>query len=110
MTRVEIVKDQNNNITSFRVEGHTGFDDIGKDIVCAGVSAITQTTLAGLMQYLEQKPVFKQAKGRLTCNLADGLSEEDNVKAQVILGTMELGLREMEHQYGDFVRLKIRRC
>lgn len=110
MVTVELLKDQNESIVAFRVEGHTGFDDQGQDIVCAGVSAITQTALIGLMTYLEKKPVYNIADGILACSLAPGMGPEDGLKAKVILGTMEAGLKEIEFRYDDFIELTIRRC
>ncbi len=103
-------KDRNNVVKSFRVEGHTGYADHGQDIICAGISAITQTALLGLLQYLEKKPVYEREGGLLTCTLEPELSDDDALKAQTILGTMEIGLKEIESQYQDFIRIRIRRC
>ncbi|NLB17383.1 MAG: ribosomal-processing cysteine protease Prp [Syntrophomonadaceae bacterium] len=110
MVKVEIVKDSHDVVTSFRLEGHTEYDDYGKDIVCAGVSALVQTALVGLLNYLEQKPIYEREAGFLSCYLAEGLNDEDAFKVQIILGTMEMGLREIEYKYKDFIELKIRRC
>ena len=37
----------------FRAQGHTGYARAGADIVCAAVSALTQTTLNGLQNVLK---------------------------------------------------------
>lgn len=95
---------------AFRVEGHTGFDDQGQDIVCAGVSAIAQTALIGLVNYLEKKPVYKISDGILACSMASDMSPEDTMKSRIILGSMELGLKEIEFRYDEFIELRIRRC
>ena len=110
MVRVELVKDHSNIIKSFRVEGHTGYADHGQDIICAGISAITQTALVGLLHYLDEKPVYKREGGLLICELGKARSDDDALKAQTILGTMEMGLREIEFQYQDFIEISIRRC
>ncbi|MGE5544797.1 MAG: ribosomal-processing cysteine protease Prp [Bacillota bacterium] len=110
MVRVELYKDDRNMVKSFRVEGHTGYADKGQDIICAGISAITQTALMGLLHYLEKKPVYKKEGGLLTCKLEQDLGDDDRLKAQSILGTMEIGLREIESQYKDFIQIRIRRC
>ncbi|NLV16736.1 MAG: ribosomal-processing cysteine protease Prp [Syntrophomonadaceae bacterium] len=107
---MEIVKDCRDEVRSFRLEGHTGYEDHGKDIVCAGVSAIVQAALVGLLNYLEQRPLYEKESGFLSCSLAQGLNAEDAFKAQIILGTMEMGLREIEYMYQDYIELKIRRC
>jgi uncharacterized protein len=38
------------------VRGHAGYAEHGKDIVCAGVSAITQAAILGLQALAEQYP------------------------------------------------------
>ncbi|MGE5405114.1 MAG: ribosomal-processing cysteine protease Prp [Candidatus Saccharibacteria bacterium] len=110
MVRVEILKDQDDNILAFRVEGHADYEDEGQDIVCAGISAITQTALVGLLNYMENKPVYKRKNGILACSMKPKTGPEDMAKAQIILGTMEMGLRDIEHHYKEFIDLDIRRC
>lgn len=110
MVKVELYKDDRDRIKSFRVEGHTGYADRGQDIICAGISAITQTAIIGLMSYLERKPVYEKDEGLLICKLPPDLSGDDVLKAQTILGTMEKGLREIELQYREFIQIRVRRC
>ena len=47
MIKVIITK-KNDDIIKVECSGHAEFADYGKDIVCAGVSSITQTALIGL--------------------------------------------------------------
>lgn len=109
MVKVEICK-EGEAITAFRVEGHTGYAESGQDIVCAGVSAISQTAWIGMMNLMDQKPVHQRTEGFFACSLPSGLSEEDEKTAQAILKTMELGLLEIENAYKEFIQLTIRRC
>ncbi|MGI5920430.1 MAG: ribosomal-processing cysteine protease Prp [Syntrophomonadaceae bacterium] len=101
---------QDKRIISFEVNGHAGYAPPGQDIYCAGVSAVTQTALLGLLKHLSHKPVFSAAKGNLTLKLPDALNPEEKEKAQIILSTMETGLLSMQEAYGEFIRVKIRRC
>ena len=48
MIRISVVRDRRGDIVGWSVSGHSGFAPRGEDIVCAGVSAIVQTTLLGL--------------------------------------------------------------
>ena len=48
-------------IAGFRAKGHSGYAESGSDIVCAAVSAITQTACLGLMERLEAQPVDSHA-------------------------------------------------
>ena len=83
MVRVELFKDQKNMVRSFRVEGHTGYADHGEDIICAGISAITQTALVGLLNYLEKKPYYKREAGLLACTLGSDLDADDMRKRRL---------------------------
>ncbi len=98
------------NITGFMVKGHAGYAPHGQDICCAGVSAVTQTALIGLINHLEKKPDYKIVKGDLELRLAENLSREDNEKAQIILSTMAAGLESMQENYREFINIEMRRC
>lgn len=50
MIRVNFTKDSSGNYVGVLVEGHSGYAERGRDIVCAGVSTIVQATLL----YLDQ--------------------------------------------------------
>jgi uncharacterized protein YsxB (DUF464 family) len=96
-------------ICGFTVKGHAGFGYPGEDIYCAGVSAITQTALLGLMCYLSQPPYFQMEEGLMECRLGEELTPEEQGIAQVILGTMEAGLKAMQESYGQYLSVKVRR-
>lgn len=98
-----------NLIKGFKVEGHAGYKTEGEDIYCAGVSAITQTALLGLIQHLQNEPAHKVKKGFLSCALPEKLIEDEMNKAQVILSTMEAGLRSLQDAYPDYIKVN-RRC
>lgn len=98
-----------NKIVSFAVKGHSGFAPEGTDICCAGVSAVTQTALMGLISHLRQKPCYQVEKGVLQCELPV-LVEDDEKTAQIILSTMEAGLLSMQEAYPGFIKVDIRRC
>ena len=102
-----LIKSRQGYISSFKVEGHAGYGKKGIDIYCAGVSAICQTALAGLLYHLEQKPEYQLNRGLLTCTLAENLDDKDKEKAQLILKTMEIGLTEMQRTYKNYLRVTV---
>ncbi len=108
MLEVEI-KYHQGYIQSFSVAGHAGFSSEGKDIYCAGVSAVTQTAVLGLIEHMTEKPEYKIEKGWMNCELPAGLGKEDREKAQVILSTMEKGLLSMEQAYAGYMKVLVRR-
>jgi uncharacterized protein YsxB (DUF464 family) len=93
-------------VTAFKVSGHAGYAEAGEDIVCAGVSAVTQTALRGLQNYLSEPPrVEGGSDGYLQVELPD-LAAEDAVKADLIIGTMLIGLADLQETYPELIELK----
>lgn len=109
MIRITFTR-QDDMIQAFFVEGHAGFAPKGQDIYCAGVSAVTQTTLLGLIQHLSREPVFQIVDGWISCQLPSDLDEQDRLKAQVLLSTLETGLHSMQEAYPEYIQVEYRRC
>lgn len=85
-------------------KGHSLYAKKGMDIVCAGVSAILQTAVLGLDAHLP--------KGRFLVSSKDGMLDikigklgDEEAKATVILETMLLGLKCIEHDHPAYVRI-----
>ena len=95
----------NNEITGFTVDGHAKFKPHGEDIVCAAVSVLTQTALLGLGQYIVGIDYEIEASGHLECKLP-GLNEVDGIRAEAILETMVLGLKNIEKNYPGYVEIR----
>lgn len=105
MIAVEVYRDADGRVRGFRSTGHAEFADHGEDIVCAAVSAITQTTVLGLMRHVDVPVDVKRASGHLKCMLADEEQAADE-RAQALFETMVLGLRQVARQYPRQVRLR----
>ena len=100
MIKICLLKKQ--MVIGFQAYDHSGYAPRGEDIVCAAVSALTQTAVMGLEQVAKAKVEYRMGEGSLFCK-AEGVQE--NSKAQAILETMALGLREIEEQYPDYVKI-----
>ena len=105
MIEILIVRDQMGHITEFTITGHAGYDDLGKDIVCAGVSAISGAAIIGMERLLEIEPSIKVEKGYLKCILPDNISEGNAEGARIIVETMALGLKDISDKYKKFVKV-----
>ena len=93
------------NIVGFVAKGHSGYAEHGEDIVCAAVSALTQTAYFGLEKLVKAEMEFHIKDGELHLMLSKGLDAEKREKAELILGTMLLGLRSVEENYSDHLKL-----
>ena len=94
-------------LTGYRAEGHTGYAEAGSDIVCAAVSALTQTTLNGLKNVLKAPVMFEidDEAAILEARLSPQASEEQVQAAQLLLQTLLKGLRAIERSYPRNVRI-----
>ncbi|QGU95535.1 ribosomal-processing cysteine protease Prp [Clostridium bovifaecis] len=105
MTSV-IFKKKDEYLISFRIEGHSGFDEEGEDIVCSAISMISQTTLIGILEVLKIDVEYYIEDGFLNLSL-EKKSMGEIEKSQVLLQTMLLGLRNIEITYGDYINVKV---
>ena len=53
MITIRIFRDKHQNIVKYQISGHSGYAEIGSDIVCAAVSAVSQSSVLGLMEVLK---------------------------------------------------------
>lgn len=107
------MENKSGELQGFIVEGHAGYAPAGEDIVCAGVSALVQTAVAGLKHFLTDAPLVESRTKRedsvfVKLILPDHLSEEEQRTAQVLLRTLELGMQGIAGGYGEY--LVVRRC
>ena len=105
MTRITIWRSDEDGIIGFTSEGHSGYGVAGKDIVCAGFSALLQTAILGLKEYLnlELKLKIMPEPAFMECIVKDFLDKKS--EAQAVLETMLLGLWEIAKQYPEFIQL-----
>jgi len=105
MIKAVIYHDANGIIKGFRVKGHAGYSTAGEDIVCSAVSAIVFTALGGLDELAGFRN-FTEHDGFLECHVPDNLEETQKHIADIILKTMAIGLRQIEADYGKYIRIK----
>jgi uncharacterized protein YsxB (DUF464 family) len=110
MTRVTFYQNRNGHLTGFRAADHAGYAETGEDIVCAAVSALTQTVLNGLIS-VQQLPVdsnIDEEKALLEAVLAKAAGDEEIERAQVLFRTLLEGLQAIERQYPKYVQVLFR--
>lgn len=91
-------------IEAISVHGHALFADPGDDIVCAAVSAVVQTVLAGLEDVIGLQPEVTLAKGRFVCR---GTSHAwYDQPSQTLLKTLTAGLQGIAAAHPDELRCR----
>lgn len=105
MTNIELYYNDDNKIGKVLVSGHAGFKD-SDDIVCASISAITQTALLGLIKVACIDVDYEVEDGYLCFSIPNNLSEDDQTKVDAIVQTMKEGLLDIQSGYKKFVKLE----
>lgn len=99
-----VFEKKNQNLISFKIEGHAGFDEYGKDIVCSAISAISQTTLIGILDVLKINVDYDIVDGFLSLRLEKKTIQEIE-KCQVLLQTMLLGFKSIRQGYKNYINV-----
>ncbi|OIP42265.1 hypothetical protein AUJ95_01885 [Candidatus Desantisbacteria bacterium CG2_30_40_21] len=102
MITITIVRDDSQKIVEFLVTGHADYKNKGDDIVCAAISAVAQTAVEGLKRYLPEGIRIKKEKGILHLSITNGANIHES---SIILETMLLGLKRIEENYQEYVRI-----
>ena len=106
MISIEINRNYIGNVYRFKVEGHAEYTPEGEmDPVCAIVSTATQFAVVGLIDVLDMKVNLTMGSGILDCELPKVTDNLTLDKANVLLETLVLTLRQVHEQYTDYVKL-----
>ncbi len=113
MTVAEFYKDNKGNITRYRIYGHSGYEEKGKDIVCAAVSVLSQTALRALVEVIgiceDDIDFYIDAENAvLDVNIPSNLDEVTKSEVEIILKTLEVGIESIIEIYPKYVTLRYR--
>ncbi len=104
MTEITVFK-KAGRLVGFNAEGHCGYANSGEDIVCAAVSALLQTAVLGITQLVNCPAAFEMEDGELYLMIDSSIKGDRLKQAELIIGTMQLGLRSIEEEYSDYLKL-----
>jgi uncharacterized protein YsxB (DUF464 family) len=105
MIIIDIQRDKAGNISGFSCNGHAGYAEKGADIICAGISALTMSTVLALQQLTNLKLKIKKnsTQGLLECYWSNIPAETE--KTNIIMQVMTIGLQDMAAQYPEYLRI-----
>ena len=107
MITINIKRNEKNEIVSFSLNGHAGYDVNGKDIVCAAVSAVTNMVLIGLNEKLGVDLNFEKSDGgSLKVELSDKTEFGKMKSAQVLLESMVTEFLDIESNFKKYISVK----
>jgi uncharacterized protein YsxB (DUF464 family) len=103
---VTFFRDARQRVSSLLAAGHAGAGARGKDLVCAGASAILQAAELGLQQHAKVALLSRKSPG--TLELRWPAKARGDAAVQAIVATAELALRALARQYPRHVRVRRR--
>jgi uncharacterized protein YsxB (DUF464 family) len=104
MINIRIYRDNQGRISGFNVKGHANFEEYGKDIVCAAVSALIHTAVFSLISLAGITPDFKVSDGSFKCTVNHSAAKKHDT-VDVILESMLIGLKEIRKEYSKHVQI-----
>ena len=82
------------------IHGHAGYAETGKDIVCAGMTALTQTLVRSMQGLTKDKIEYEVSPGRADIHYKD-LSEE----GKLLVDSFFLGICSIEQDFPEHVKI-----
>lgn len=105
MTRITFYK-KNGLLIGLEVEGHTGKDDFGKDLLCCQISTVAQLALGGIVE-IEKIDCFHEiSDGFLKFKLSD--KDANNEKVQFLLKTCLEALKSIVSDEKKYAKLEVK--
>ena len=98
------------DLTGCRIEGHSGWANAGSDIVCAAVSILGCTCVNALESVCGVIPTiteYNEKNGVLAFELPE-MREDENEKAQILMGALRQGLDDLAAEYPQNVTFSIK--
>lgn len=95
MIKITIYRDSNGSAIGFKTNGHAGFAEYGRDIVCAAVSVLTINFV---------NSVEKLTGDRFKIQTGDGLMKfrfqnEPGAGSKLLMDSLILGLQGIQNDY-----------
>lgn len=108
MIKIVFERDQDRNIQGIEVSGHAGYDDSGKDIVCAAVSSQVISVENSIHQLLgiEMDTIVDEVEGGyLQLRLPEIKDSKKFDQVQLLFAHLYLAYDVLSQAYPDFIQV-----
>ncbi|MEE3467286.1 MAG: ribosomal-processing cysteine protease Prp [Eubacterium sp.] len=104
-----VIERRDGYIDGFKLSGHAGYDDYGKDIICSAMSMLAINTANSLGLLADER--FTTEQDEEEGFLSVRFDHRPNDQADLLLRSFELGVQGVIDQYGsEFVSLVYETC
>ncbi len=104
MIEFQINKNADGKVAGFTVSGHSGFDESGKDIVCASVSGAVWLTINGIEKQNLATLTYEQSDGFVDCKIED----VRHASADAMLNSLIYFVEELSAQYKKYIKVSFK--
>lgn len=103
-----LISRKEGEIVAYKISGHAKFATKGKDIICAAVSAVSQQTAIGIVDYLKINAYTEVKDGFLSLDIENSDKDGKEKEIKAMLETMYIMLSQIEEQYPGYVKLSVK--
>ena len=100
MIKVEIIRNNNNNIKKISILGHAMYDEYGKDIVCASVSTLVISTVNNILSINDKTIKVEQNDSRIIIEYIF----KDNI-IDILINNMISNLNTLANNYPKNIKI-----
>jgi uncharacterized protein len=100
---INIIRDNSGFIRQFKVEGHAGYAEQGRDIICAAASVTAYTAVGALEDLAGIKNCYTENDGYFLCSIPAEITDSQKQVAGIILETTVIGFKQLELVYKKFI-------
>uniref|UniRef100_UPI004055D19D ribosomal-processing cysteine protease Prp n=1 Tax=Agathobacter sp. TaxID=2021311 RepID=UPI004055D19D len=99
MIEITIFQNQNHEVTGFLCGGHAGYSEHGKDVICAGVSALVVNAINSIETFTSCPFTLdvEEETGLIDFSFTEEISQD----AALLVDSMILGLQGIQTNYGN---------
>ena len=99
MIKFKVVRNDTGKIVRITVKGHSGYAEIGQDIVCAAVSTACHMAINGIEAQKLSNVSYNTEDGFLDCEI----SQKRDKGADVLLESLMITIHEIAEQYKKYL-------
>lgn len=105
MIYIRITKEPSGRISAFEMDGHAEFAEHGKDLVCAGASAVSFGAVNAVAELTNSVPTVEQGADGGYLRVSFPVTERD-AEVQLIVQAMIISLQTIELDYGQHIQVQ----
>ena len=107
MIQVNVFSDSEGNTRGIEVKGHAGYDEYGRDIVCAAVSSLTLNMANSVERFTDDgfDGSVEEETGHFNFRFTGEISKE----SKLLMDSLILGLENIGETYGEeYIKIRFK--